>query len=403
MKNEDGGYFGLKGYSFQYITSMLKILETDDEKKFIDLEKIEDIGTESELIQVKYKEKGKFNPSVIKKPILKLLEEMKMNGEKLLTLYCYFDDIENSKEINGSAIKLDSETKIPLEYLDKILGNKGSGFSSREKEQFISQFSIVFTKKYDEKFSELIEMIQKIYSCNEDTALVYYSCFFNHLVSKVVQNSTENYELRKCNKKELSQLVETSKTTIVSSHLENILGKEKYYSIVRKNFELHRKPDNVERIFVIDVEQNSSSITLVKISKKISQIYFVISQTKKHYRIDSPAPYIYFREIADEQLLSIKKELYSSDYVFLDGHPYLGSAFLLDSITTKSNTKSQFKLKIINDNESFKKVIGKLREKTFELYELYHNEIKCSDDCENIDIYRVKVERCEDIFDYLLK
>jgi len=402
MKTEDGGYYGLKGYSFQYIYSMLKILDSEDENVDFDLEQVEDLGTKKELIQVKYKEKAKFQPSGIREPVLKLLKEMN-SDERKLVLYCYFDDIENSKKINEQSIVLDSETKISVEYLDTILNKEKEGFSVLDKENFISKFSIIFTKTYDEKFFELINKIQTVYSCNEDTALVHYSCFMHHIMNKVVMNDTSNYEERKCSRKEFNILVESSKNTIINSHLEQIVGKEKYYSIIKKQLSFTKKPDNIEKIFVIDIDENEEIKNLVSIAIKIVSKFLIIKEYGNKKHVDSPAPYVYFRGANASQIVALKKQLHTNNYLLLDGYPFLGSDFSVSCITQRTSLKSDFKLKIINDNMCLRQILKEFEGINTELYELYLEEKQITDLNDSLFLNAIKVSQLSDITEYLLK
>lgn len=401
MTGEDGGYYGLKGYSFQYINSLIKLLGFSDENDFVELERIEDISTQKELIQVKYKETKAYQPSAIREPVMNLMDAMEVDDRKL-TLYCYFDDIKSSKKINGEPVSLDEETKISLEYLDVILRTQKENYSKKTKQEFISKFSIVFTKNYDDMFSLLINRIKESYSCNEESALIHYSCFMTYVTNKVITNNFESENKRIVKKKEINELVHKSVSTIVTAHLEHIIGKQKYYTIIRKQLFFHKKPDNIEKIFIIEVDQDFEMSTMITVTKEIIKKFLIIKTHRGRKSVDSPAPYIYFRNLNHESLCELKNNLFESDISLLDGTPFLGSIFYINDLAKKTKPNSDFKVKIINDEICLEKVLEFFTDKNLYIYDFYQKK-KCELISRDLFMnYDVKITDINDINEFLI-
>ena len=73
----DGGYYAIKGFEFQIDKTILEILGTD---KDVSLENIQDVNTDSVVIQVKYKETQEYSDNKIREPVLQLIEEFKKDS-----------------------------------------------------------------------------------------------------------------------------------------------------------------------------------------------------------------------------------------------------------------------------------------------------------------------------------
>lgn len=127
-KQQDGGYYALKGYLYQFNKTIKKILESDDENKDIGFERDQDIDDEDSIIQIKYKEGSEFTNSSIKDPLIQLIQHYQQDNTKKFFLECYFKNKSNEKE------------SIGIDKLNNILGSNSSSFSEDVKNGFISKF-----------------------------------------------------------------------------------------------------------------------------------------------------------------------------------------------------------------------------------------------------------------------
>ena len=88
----DGGYYAIKGFEYQIDKTLLEVLSSSDADAVLCLEQIQDINNGDFVMQVKYKESAKLTPSVIRKPIIQLINEYNSVPTKKYILYCYFGD-----------------------------------------------------------------------------------------------------------------------------------------------------------------------------------------------------------------------------------------------------------------------------------------------------------------------
>ena len=56
MKIEDGAYYAIKGFIYQFDKTILEILNQNDENKFVKIEQEQDLEYENYVVQVKYYE-----------------------------------------------------------------------------------------------------------------------------------------------------------------------------------------------------------------------------------------------------------------------------------------------------------------------------------------------------------
>ena len=89
---EDGGHHAIKGFAFQFDTSLLEIFRNP--RLEVQIEGTEDLESETYYTQVKNRS-GKFIPSAIKKSVLKLIQQHQRNPSFTFRLYCHFSDQEN--------------------------------------------------------------------------------------------------------------------------------------------------------------------------------------------------------------------------------------------------------------------------------------------------------------------
>ena len=130
-------------------------------------------------MQVKYKETQKYTPAKIKEPVIQLINEYQAFQTKKYYLYCYFNDVEEGKKIFTS------------NDFDRILGNKKDNFPKLQKDGFVSNFELHFSKSFQDHFIQAVEIIKANTSCsNFDEALVHYGSIASHL-RKIVTNNLD--------------------------------------------------------------------------------------------------------------------------------------------------------------------------------------------------------------------
>ncbi|MGA2464246.1 MAG: hypothetical protein ABSH06_07840 [Thermodesulfobacteriota bacterium] len=92
MPTEDGGFYAIKGFLYQFDKSLIEIIE-NPENQFV-IENIQDINCEDFVIQVKHHSAQDFAPGKIRKSINQILDLFSSNPSKRYCLYCHFKDKE---------------------------------------------------------------------------------------------------------------------------------------------------------------------------------------------------------------------------------------------------------------------------------------------------------------------
>ncbi|MBL4964000.1 hypothetical protein [Bacillus halotolerans] len=386
----DGGYYAIKGFNFQYDHTIIRILEQTNELNEIEIEQTEDYSDENIIVQVKYKERANFSNSQVKKPLCQLLEIFKTDKRKPV-LYAYFKNKE------------EQEVSLSLQDLNDIIGdckikNKQYSFEEELKTEFINQFRIIFTGKYQKQFEVLIEKIIKEFNCEEEEALIYYAQIYKYIEKKVVNNAPEDKHKRVCSKKEVKELITNSREVIFHSSYTQFLGKEKYYKFIYKRFFRETNINFHERIFLFELPENFEDTNLlIQLTRKIMERYYKKVTFGGSTIIKSPAPYIFFQNANDTVLKNMKTELLSEGIIFRDGFCFEGADFFLRNLLEESTPQNNIELKFINRYEYIKEIILQLQ-RTKKIYNLYLDK---RIEQEGLDINHIKIEDFSDINEFL--
>lgn len=301
MRKEDGGYYAIKGFEYQIDKTLLEIMKSNDCSKLINIEQIQDIDSEGWVMQVKFKETAKFVPSLVKSPILKMIDEYICNNNKKYYLYCYF------KELNGYN---DYFEKIDIEMLKKILSEKFDQYSEGSLLDFLRKFKLINAPNFQKQFSKVIELLQNSQLCNTyDEAVFIYSNMINYIRKKIVNNSKDNLELRTCSKAELYKYIKDKRRMIFDSEYLDYLGLEEYYKKVSKDF---IKPNNRRKnLICFGKVENDVRTTLEKT---------VLDIVENHYNNATYDIQPLIMVFNNDVVLDVKKFLINKEVIFNDGY-----------------------------------------------------------------------------------
>lgn len=344
----DGGYYAIKGFCFQYDRTILNILSNANLNDVVEIEQKEDISDENTIYQIKYKEAVKFTPSTLKKPVCQLINIFNTDKRDIV-LYAHFKD-------KGKEIK-----KLTIEELNKIIGNCKINtnqyiFDEVLKQEFISKFRLEFSENYIDQFADVINKIKDIFNCDEDNALIIYPQIYKYIEGKVIYNNPDNVDKRVCTKGELIEHINENKEIIFFSAYSEFIGKERYLSLIKKEYFVENNISPIDRIFVIEVEEDITVDQLKDITFALKDRFY------KPYRnmIKSPAPYILFRDVDLNKLVELKSELVSEGINFRDGHGFHGSEFTVKNITEKCTIHNKIALKFVNDESQLDVIVDNI-------------------------------------------
>lgn len=372
----DGGYYAIKGFCFQYDRTILNILSNKTLDDVVEIEQKEDISSSNTIYQIKYKEATNFSPSTIKKPVCQLIDIFK-SDKRDIVLYAYFKD------------KKKETKRLTIKELNEIIGNakiktKNYAFDEKLKNQFLDKFTLEFSENYIDQFENVIDKVKETFSCDKDNALIIYPQIYKFIEGKVIYNNPDNLDKRICTKRELIKHINGNKEIMFFSAYSEFIGKEKYLNLIKKKYFVESNISPVERIFIIEVENDIPVIQLKEIAVVLKGRFY------KPYKqmIKSPAPYILFMGLDSNSLIKLKHELTNEGINIRDGYGFYGSEFSLKNITEKCTIHNKIALKFINDESQLDYILDNIgtNKKIFYFSIKHSSEIKLKQNHMKIDI-----------------
>lgn len=335
----DGGYYAIKGFEYQIDKTLLEVLSATSNETIVKLEQIQDIDTDDYVMQVKYKEATKFNPSVIRKPIVQLIEEYNSNPSKDYILYCYFADNNGYTEA------------VDCELLDKILGKERNSFPVSLKTNFLEKFKLRFSPEFQIQYESVIEKLRDFSFCSShDDAQYYYSILIDFLRKKVINNPPSEISSRQVNKNELLSHLNNGRRIVFMPAYKEFIGQQAYFKLLKSRFIKPKKNQNT--IFKFGDVEVVESCTLGSL---------VLQIVEKHYDRAThdvkPLTFI----IPDEKIKEVKKHFISRNCSFNDGYesiqfnqklfesPAIINKITAGKRTTNSLSKTSFKARLVSE------------------------------------------------------
>lgn len=154
----------LKGFFYQFDKTLITILENDEEKK-ITIEKVEDIYTEKETIQVKYHEQQEFSNSIIAKPIALMFKDFSTRKKSNLN-YILFVHFKNFKQCPKGKLELTKlNALLDLTEPKKVLKNKN--ITKKQKEEFLKCFKIEQGQSFETQREQVLKLFERNFSCTD--------------------------------------------------------------------------------------------------------------------------------------------------------------------------------------------------------------------------------------------
>lgn len=324
---EDGGYYAIKGFLYQFDQTIIRILENG--KSYTNFEHIQDIDYENYVVQIKHKETQVYYDSKIRTPIIQLLELYKDDRSKKFILYCHFKD----KHLEECIL-------TDVQDLDKILGKNATLFEPLLKKAFIKNLTIVFSADFEAQLNETLDSIMNTFDLKtKEEGIVYHTLIRSHLLSLAIQAKPN----RRINLDNLKELIKVDNNLVFYLKYSEYLGREKYLAFIKKEFFMNKgiNINNYERLFVLDYDSSLNLTDLLDVMKKVSEKYY---RTNK-----SPVPYMCIRLCENTRLTEIKQTLIDSDFVFHDGTCFDGDKFRIDKLIKRATVHDGIKIKLIKD------------------------------------------------------
>jgi hypothetical protein len=325
----DGGYFAIKGFLYQFDKSLLEVIQ--NQEKQVEIETIQDISFDVYVLQVKLKEAKDYFDSSVRKPIKQLIEIFIKEPNRKLILYCHFRNRSPEKKQLNEA------------ELNSILGKDENLYASDTKQKFVQNFILQFSENYIQQFETVIDNISTNFGCaDKDLAIIYHSILHSKLMQLAVLPSKNDRQV--CYRDLKRYLADVDKKIFFKAY-EIHLSRDKYNTLIKKQYFTFPgiNIDNFERLFIVGTSVGDTQTDLMQIINRIVQRYYKLSK--------SPAPYILFENLHDSQLISLKQSLVDKGVPFSDGTTFNGDKFRLNVLLPTLSKSQEIKVKIIkNEN-----------------------------------------------------
>lgn len=326
-REQNGGYYAIKGFTYQFDKSLLEIL--NNQSQDVELEQIQDIGIDDYYIQVKYKETQKYTDSKIKPAVLQLLKCFLDERNKKFKLYCYFKD-------KSSQVIILTESQ-----LDQILGSDKSAYTQTDKQAFLTNFSLEFSENFEKQFSSVIELIKSCFQLKtEEEATTYHAIFRANLFDVAIK---KNPKKRTINFAKLKRIINSKEKIIFDIAYCKYLKTERYLKYLKKEYFTFKKVNipNKERLFVIETDALIKDGDIIQIITNIKNRYFK--------KCSSPAPYICLLGLKDDRIAILKQKLWDKGMTFSDGTHFDKDKFrIADLIADTHNDDCGISFKLIS-------------------------------------------------------
>lgn len=398
----------IKGYFYQFDNTIYRLLTLPKENDFIEIECIEDIDVnisdETLAIQCKYYSKTEYNHSVIKEAIIQMLTHftnLKTSGTKPIDylLYANFKSGQDKlpRKIDISFLKENFLTTMETKVLngkktqEKILHHEKLRLNDADLLTFLNKLKLnIHAPEYQKQYNDIIAELMKLFKCKEQEAeLVYY----NNALKVVKDHSTQqDNKFRKIYKKSFLQKINI-KNVIFNFWFQELKTKNNYFKLLRNEYFTYLNISPFERFFLIEIDYSNYNLANLK------EILYLISKkwskTSK-YEANPFCPYVYLHNISNQDLIKLKNELYSDDFIIIDGHNFEGADFNAKNITRKIERSSKVRLKIINNIENLNQTLS-LITKTRHIFQFYINKPFFELDLDEIKHIKIQLENISDI------
>lgn len=311
----------IKGYYYQFDTSILKLLELEGENDRIHLERIEDVDVETATdvtaVQCKYLSKPRFVNSAVREPIELMLQHFIMSPKPDLkyVLYAHF-----TEEVGGTSLEINVERlKEILTYSEKKVKKAlhlDNAIPDEQLVNFLSKFQFTFGIDFDVQQASVIKKIQAFLRCDHFEADTLH---YNNALRLVIDRSCNpNVDERYISKREFYDVL-YSPVILFNNWYVRLRSKNEYLKNVRQRFKSSRADlPSKSKLLIIGREILESDNTELPISMLIENLINKYYKLKHCLRDAKPLTIIL--ELSVEEIKHIKKDLAASGHLYNDGY-----------------------------------------------------------------------------------
>lgn len=322
---KDGGHHAIKGFAFQFDTSLLEIFRNPERE--VQIEGTQDFGIANYYTQVKNRN-AKFSPSAVKGSIINLFRQHIDNPRYTFRLYCHFLD-----QVPGTTRSI-SESE-----LNGLLGAQSSNYTMTQKIGFLNAFHIEFSPNYEEQFHELIRLIIKRRpGLSIPQARVRHAMYVAYLRDLILTKPPSD---RRVTAAQLEEIANEARNILFAEGYSHYYGNESYIKLVRDHIRTTLKSVNTAsrlRLFCLEALDDTEGAHLIDAIHVIKTKF----SAKGHYY-----PLIAVRGLTN--IPEFKRDLWESGIRFFDGSYFRHDDFRPDEFINKMPLDRE--VKIITESE----------------------------------------------------
>lgn len=311
----------IKGYYYQFDSSILKLLDLTNETDSIIVEGIEDIdiktATETTYVQCKYLSKPKFVNSAVRAPIILMLDHfVRLKGTSSLqyVLYAHFEDEITGNEpimdlVRLKAILTYSENKIPKHYeVEKKI-------SDLTLSAFLERFRLVFGTEFYTQQNQVIQKLKEMFGCTKFEADIH---FYNNALRIIIDKAIKKCENnRKITKKDFINGIDCRKK-LFNEWFIKIRSKKEYFKLAAQSLKstCALVPTKTKIVLISKeiINADNSEIPLESFILNLINIYYKLNSALRNAK-----PLTLALDCESKILLQVKSFLIDNSILYNDG------------------------------------------------------------------------------------
>lgn len=369
----------IKGYFYQFDQTIVQLLQATKHGS-ITVEGVEDIdlddGDDSAFVQCKYYEGTDYNHSVIKEAVIHMLRHFHAAGCPSGQLFKY--------RLRGHYKGGQHKLTLPLtnEFLKEhfLTYTKEKKVHKVHEELSITDVQLdafrglleidVNALSYDDQQAQVLKLlVSEIPGCADVDAL----SFFYPVAINVVQGLAIDADeaKRKITKDEFIKAI-NRKEVVFSAWLREHLGREYFARMIRrKHFYFGKtKMPKASRFFVIEMADEYEVDQATRMIVRIGQ-FFSHKELQRTPAADRFCPYVLLRGLTVEQLVELKRSLWSQGVVFNDGYPFQGAEFEPLMLVADPTKENLWTIKFVPSEQQLAQTIAACTGSVIEVYDFY--------------------------------
>lgn len=364
----------ITGYFYQFDKTILELLNQDNENDAVCIEGIEDIDVitadKTNAIQCKYYAKTEYNHSVIKKPIILMLQHYAKNKQNGINYHLYGHYKSGHKKLKKITVEL--LKKYFLTYKkDNITHCVHDELSLNDYElaSFLEHFNIdIHAPSFEDQYNKIINSIKENLAVSRvEAELYHYNAAFKVIKNLSIMQSKDD---RLITKRDFIRKIQT-RDEVFDAWFIKRKGREKYIKLVKKEYlSSGLNMDSFDRFFLFECCGNENLADIKEVVLLIAKKWSKISPRQN----PSFCPTIYIKGLSADKLNKLINTIYSEGILFVDAYPFKGSKLFPNHFYTEPTKTNKLQFRFVESIEDLKELISEAV-RNVEIYQFFMDDV----------------------------